>query len=186
MASGSVWYEDTAYRGLLDEDWDLDVVRTVAEELVRQFGNEGAVEWLDNGTEHPHRVALRVHIRVVDALVEEFGQRLLHNGLQVQTICSGAGEWRYVDCVPKNGGKLKALEFVRRLYGIARGRCVAAGDSGNDILMLNGENPAIVVGNAQDGLREWLLHQPQAERVIYTEARLAKGILEGLSRHGLY
>ena len=49
-----------------------------------------------------------------------------------------------------------------------------------------GENPAIIVGNAQEELREWLLNQPQADRVIYTEAPFAKGILEGLSRHGLY
>lgn len=36
-------------------------------------------------------------------------------------------------------GKLEALEYVRTLYGVPRERCVAAGDSGNDILMLEGE-----------------------------------------------
>lgn len=36
------------------------------------------------------------------------------------------------------GGKLQALEYVRSLFGIPRNRCIAAGDSGNDILMLAG------------------------------------------------
>lgn len=36
-----------------------------------------------------------------------------------------------------------------------------AGDSGNDILMLDGQSPAIVVGNAQPELLAWLTKQPQ-------------------------
>ena len=36
------------------------------------------------------------------------------------------------------GGKLEALEYVRTLFSVPRERCVAAGDSGNDILMLEG------------------------------------------------
>jgi len=43
-----------------------------------------------------------------------------------------------VDCVSSRGGKLQALERVRTLFSVPRGRCVAAGDSGNDILMLEG------------------------------------------------
>ena len=51
---------------------------------------------------------------------------------------SGVGSWRYVDCVAIRAGKLQALEYVRTLYGVPLDRCVAAGDSGNDILMLEG------------------------------------------------
>ena len=57
---------------------------------------------------------------------------------QVQVIVSGVGDWRYVDCVSKQGGKLQALEYVRALFNIPRSHCVSAGDSGNDILMLKG------------------------------------------------
>ena len=42
-----------------------------------------------------------------------------------------------ISCSVK-GGKLKALEYVRTLFGIPQERCIAAGDSGNDILMLKG------------------------------------------------
>ena len=62
---------------------------------------------------------------------------LLH--AQVRVIVSGTGDWRYVDCVSSHGGKLQALERVRTLFSVPKERCVAAGDSGNDILMLEGE-----------------------------------------------
>jgi len=104
----------------------------------------------------------------------------------VHLIVSGTGGWRYLDCVPVNGGKLEALEYVRKFFNIPIQRCVAAGDSCNDILMLGGKNPAIVVGNAQEELCQWLLSQPQTDRVVFTDAHQARGIMEGLSRLGLY
>ena len=63
---------------------------------------------------------------------------------------------------------------------------MAAGDSGNDILMLGGANPAIVVGNAQPELVEWFLRQPQSSRLVMSDAPLGRGLLEGLARHGLF
>ena len=49
-----------------------------------------------------------------------------------------------------------------------------------------GANPAIIVGNAQPTLVDWLVKQPQNSRVVLTDAEIARGILEGLARHGLY
>ena len=63
--------------------------------------------------------------------------------VQVQVIVSGTGAWRYVDCVSVHGGKLNALEHVRRLFNVPQSRTVAAGDSGNDILMLAGGHHAL-------------------------------------------
>jgi len=51
---------------------------------------------------------------------------------------------------------------------------------------MTGKNKAIVVGNAQPELVEWLLRQPQNDRIVYTDAHIARGILEGMARHGLY
>ncbi len=83
-------------------------------------------------------------------------------------------------------GKLNALKYVQTLYGVATDRCVAAGDSGNDILMLQGSFPGIVVGNAQPDLLDWVLAQPQGSRLVVTDKSYAWGVLEGLARHGLY
>ena len=52
--------------------------------------------------------------------------------------------------------------------------------------MLDGQNLAIVVGNAQPELLQWLVAQEQNSRIVLTDAQLARGILEGLSRLGLY
>ena len=71
---------------------------------------------------------------------------------QVRIIVSGAGSHRYMDCVPVEAGKEKALQYVRRQYGVPEHLVAAAGDSGNDILMLQGDHPGIVVGNAQPEL----------------------------------
>jgi hypothetical protein len=72
--------------------------------------------------------------------------------VQARIITSGVGDWRYFDCVAFRAGKLEALEYVRTMYNVPHSRCVAAGDSCNDILMLEGRNHAIVVNNAQVGL----------------------------------
>ena len=57
---------------------------------------------------------------------------------QVRIIVSGVGDYRYVDCVAIRAGKQEALEYVRALFNIPLSRCMAAGDSGNDTLMLEG------------------------------------------------
>jgi hydroxymethylpyrimidine pyrophosphatase-like HAD family hydrolase len=106
--------------------------------------------------------------------------------VQVRIIISGAGSHRYVDCVPEAAGKERSLQYVRQQYAIPEHLCVASGDSGNDILMLEGDHPGIVVGNAQPELLHWLVKQPQTGKVVYTDACLADGIMEGLARHGLY
>ena len=74
-------------------------------------------------------------------------RRPVHAGaLQARIIQSGTGDWRYVDCVAARAGKLQALERVRALFGVPRERCAAAGDSGNDILMLEGAQQVFGAG----------------------------------------
>ncbi len=58
--------------------------------------------------------------------------------MQVRIIVSGVGDYRYVDCVAIRAGKQEALEYIRALFNIPLTHCMAAGDSGNDILMLEG------------------------------------------------
>ena len=91
-----------------------------------------------------------------------------------------------MDCVPIAAGKEQALQYVRQQYGISEHLVVAAGDSGNDILMLEGDHPGIVVGNAQPELMSWLIKQPQTGKTLLADSCLADGIVEGMARHGLY
>ena len=89
-------------------------------------------------------------------------------------------------------GKLQALEYVRSRLGFPHNRTVACGDSGNDKDMLGGDNLAIVVGNAQPDLREWLAEVQHksgsngaVHRLLAVEGHMANGILEGLGVFGL-
>ncbi|KAA6421813.1 MAG: hypothetical protein FRX49_08132 [Trebouxia sp. A1-2] len=105
---------------------------------------------------------------------------------QVRIIVSGVGDYRYVDCVAIKAGKQEALEYIRALFNIPLTHCMAAGDSGNDILMLEGQHQAIIVSNAQQELLDWLLQQKQTPRIVCTDAPMADGILEGIARHGMH
>lgn len=97
---------------------------------------------------------------------------------------------RYVDIVPLRAGKLQALEHVRKAHGFSLAATVACGDSGNDILMLSGRNPAVVVGNAQPDLLQWVEQRRQEEagagqRLLVATQHEALGILQCLERLGL-
>lgn len=67
-------------------------------------------------------------------------------------VASIGGEWRYVDCIAKNAGKGRAMVYLASRFGISLEDVVAAGDSGNDLLMLGrlpeGNHPAIVMSNS--------------------------------------
>jgi hydroxymethylpyrimidine pyrophosphatase-like HAD family hydrolase len=62
------------------------------------------------------------------------------------------------------------LQFLRDKYAIPEHYVVAAGDSGNDILMLEGDHPAIVVGNAQ--VRGGALLNPHSTRSTYSRVHI--------------
>jgi hydroxymethylpyrimidine pyrophosphatase-like HAD family hydrolase len=74
-------------------------------------------------------------------------------------VASIGGEWRYVDCISAHAGKGRAMIYVASRYGITTGDVVAAGDSGNDLLMLGpvdgAYHPAIVMSNSHPEVWEW-------------------------------
>jgi sucrose-phosphate synthase len=118
---------------LLDHDWDLNAVHEAGSRCISD-----RCHWLDEGTEHPHRIALSVHNSEVNRVKESIRQDIEGKGLQAQYIVSGMGEYLYVDVLSVQAGKRSAMDYVRRLYGISKERVVTAGDSGNDVLMLEG------------------------------------------------
>mmetsp|Transcript_15183 Transcript_15183/g.44726 ORF Transcript_15183/g.44726 Transcript_15183/m.44726 type:complete len:149 (-) Transcript_15183:186-632(-) len=141
------------------------------------------------------QITCGVKTSVLDAVIGMFNDKLAQQGVKANIIPSGVGDWRYLDVVPIRAGKLQALEYVRQLYGFSVSHTVACGDSGNDILMLEGQNPAIVVGNAQPDLRAWAERKAAEEpppapgappRLLRVSKHEALGILEGLQMLGLH
>ena len=179
-----MWREDMEWSASLDAGWDLKVVQAAAAAVIS--AHDGRVSWLDRGTEHPHRVALSVSVEALDAVRARLEALFATAHCEARIIVSGVGGWRYVDVVAAGAGKLEALEYVRKLYRMPHERTVAAGDSGNDQLMLGGKHYSLLVGNSQPDLLAWHLDQPQTGRCVLTDEHGAAGILEGLARLQLY
>ena len=130
--------EAEGWSALLSQDWDLEIVKTAAARCVSD-----RCHWLDDGTEHPHRIALSVHKDEVARVQREVMEAVTQSGSKAQMIVSGAGDYKYLDILSVHGGKRNAMEYVRSIFGISSERVVAAGDSGNDILMLEGVPPCM-------------------------------------------
>ncbi|KAL6753958.1 sucrose-6F-phosphate phosphohydrolase-domain-containing protein [Haematococcus lacustris] len=184
--NGQNWVEDQEWTRQLDVGWNLAVVRKHGRKLMEQYADSGRLSVLDDGSEHQHRFSLSADISIAEHVMRTLVDNCKREGLEVRVIASGVGSHRYVDCVPMAAGKEKALQFLRAKYDIPEHFVCAAGDSGNDILMLEGDHPAIVVGNAQTELISWMVRQPQTGKVLLAEAFYADGIMEGLARHGLF
>ncbi|MCQ8239745.1 HAD family hydrolase [Rhizosaccharibacter radicis] len=86
-----------------------------------------------------------------------------------------------IDVLPPNGGKARALAFHAARLGLSLRDCVAAGDSGNDLDMLDAAGHAIVVANASREL-DVLRPRPELHRAA---APHAAGVVEGLRALGL-
>lgn len=86
----------------------------------------------------------------------------------------------FLDVLPHRASKGKAVRYLASKWGLPIERIATAGDSGNDLDMLQGKTAGIVVGNHDEELSA--LRQAKAARVYFAEGEYAGGILEGL-RH---
>lgn len=50
------------------------------------------MHWLDNGSEHPHRVAMSVKVHMVDTVKEKAAAAFARAGLAIRIIVSGVGK----------------------------------------------------------------------------------------------
>lgn len=183
------WVEDLQYASRLDHAWKLDTVREATYAALAAAGRE-KMHFRPPEEQNDHKVTCGVHVDVIDQVQQQISESLDADGVEARLILSGKGDWRFLDIVSVNAGKLQALEFVRQKYGFAHNRTIACGDSGNDKDMLSGQNLAIVVGNAQPDLLKWVndtqLSPGSADgRLLITEEHMARGILEGLQTFGL-
>ena len=94
-------------------------------------------------------------------------------GLPCKTIFSHD---KLLDVLPQRAGKADAVRHVARALGIPLGAVIVAGDSGNDLEMLESHKAAIVVANAEPAVLA-LDHKPH---VYVARARYADGVIEGL------
>ncbi len=86
--------------------------------------------------------------------LEEVRQRIRRDGPAARIIFSRDATKRgLLDLLPPRGGKLAAVRALMAETGIPASRTVFAGDSGNDLEVLASDLPAVLVANADDGVR---------------------------------
>ena len=59
----------------------------------------------------------------------------------------------FADMIPENGGKPEGMKQLMNKYGIRREECMAFGDGGNDITMLEYAGIGVAMGNAADHVK---------------------------------
>lgn len=110
--------------------------------------------------------------------LEKVHQILREGHLRARVIYSQS---RYLDFLPVRASKGQAVRYLAYKWGFPMDRCVAAGDSGNDLDMLTGGCLGIVVAN----------HSPELaclrgrENVYFAERPFSGGVAEGLVHFGI-
>ena len=160
------WQEWPTYAALLDEDWDLRAVRRALAPL--GIMPQPAV------TAGPHKLSFFGTAQDAAAI----RAALAAADLSARVVYSHG---RLIDVLAPRGGKAAAVAAYAERIGLTLADCIAAGDSGNDIDMLDACGFAIVVANASDELAG-LVPRPGLHR---TTAPHAAGVMEGLDRLGL-
>lgn len=128
-----------------------------------------------------HACLCRAHIHPVElclgAEVLRYGCALLSDhlprGLSFRSVYAGARLVPHAPPFPPH----QALEYARAALGFDPRHTLAAGDSGNDIDMLEGGHLSVVVGNAQPDLKAWVQQRLSQQQGISGKP----GDLEGAS-----
>lgn len=160
------WSECPLFSARLDQGWDRKAVVAALKPL--------RLRPQPRDTAGPHKLSFfgtaEDAARVRAALAE--------HGIAAKTVFSHG---RLIDVLAPLGGKAAAVAAYARRLNLPLGACIAAGDSGNDVDMLEACGHAIVVGNASDELDGL----PPREGLMRVAAHHAQGVLEGLERLGL-
>jgi HAD superfamily hydrolase (TIGR01484 family) len=184
------WVRWPAWDEAIARDWSGrggDAIRDLLQ------GIEG-LEPQDDSRQGPWKVSWETAPGVdVSPLVAEVRRRLDAAGVRASVIWSvgepvGVG---LVDVLPAAANKERAIAYVMRRLGFGADEVVFAGDSGNDLDVLVGPIPAVLVANASPELRATARREADAAGhgaalhlarggVMGMNGNYAAGILEGV------
>lgn len=154
------WIEDRTWRSLMESGWDSERVKKSASHFPdltpQKLPNDCRVSFtVDRSPE----------------TVRQFEHSLIEQQIAHQFVFSSNQD---VDMLPEGAGKGNALDYVIREFFHPSVHILVAGDSGNDIDMLDREWPSVIVGNAHDELK----NIPDRHNLFRAERDFAGGIHE--------
>ena len=156
-----------------DRDWPGTASRAWPREAIVEA--LAGLDWLPAQGPREQRAHKLAYFLETPALAGSVSAILDRAGIRAEVIASHG---RYLDVLPAEVSKGHAIAHLARGLGIPMSRVHAAGDSGNDLQMLNMVGHPIVVGNCSDDLPALVTH-PGA---YFATAHHAGGVLEGLRR----
>lgn len=188
---GGVWRERDDWQAAIASDWRGKRGQDLAAALAPVGGLRLQEAEKQNTWKLSYYASARTDPRALMAVVHMCLDAL---GVQVNLVWSvdeaaGVG---LLDVLPASASKLHALEFLARALGLSHEDVLFAGDSGNDLEVLAGPVPAVLVANATEDVRKRALELAQAqgygERLYLARGgwaglngNYAAGILEGLA-----
>jgi sucrose-phosphate synthase len=161
--------EDEGWRHAIDRDWDSSGLREV-------LSGVAGLQLQPERDQRAFKLSYFVD-RDVWPGIQAVRKRLKACGLDANLVYSH-GE--FLDVLPKQASKGRAVSFLSARWGFLLEHVLVAGDSGNDTDMLTCGARAVVVGNHSEELRGLA----GREGVVFADAPHARGILEGIERHG--
>lgn len=111
----------------------------------------------ESSKQNTHKLSYYVSLHVnEECLLADLSQRLERYGVQASLIWSidelkGIG---LLDILPQNATKLHAVDFLRRTLQYPLEQVVFAGDSGNDLPVMESAIASVLVANASDAIKQ--------------------------------
>lgn len=187
------WQPLEAWEAEIDRDWNGKSHQDL-KELFRDLSDLHMQEFSKQNT---HKLSYYISPQQkLDKVLQIMQQRLDQEGVQASLVFSidepkGTG---LLDVLPRNATKLHAIDFLRRQLDFELSEVVFAGDSGNDLHVLESEIPSVLVANASDEVRAEALSQAKKfghEDALYlasghnpnNNGNYTAGVLEGVCHY---
>jgi hypothetical protein len=184
------WQPVEAWEQEIDGDW----VGYTHLQLRDLFRDISALQLQETSKQNTHKLSYYVALHVDrNALLQAMQQRLDQHGVNASLVWSvdepkGIG---LLDVLPRNATKLHAIEFLQQQLGFGLDETVFAGDSGNDLPVMESGIPSVLVANAtaevkQEAIQSVTRHGNQhAFYIAYGKhlgmnGNYSAGILEGV------
>jgi len=184
------WHQLQAWNHHLSTRWPQATNRRI-ESLVNQMPGPCLQEEAKQNT---YKVSFYVPLQLdVEQVIEGIDKQLKREGIGANLIWSideqkGVG---LLDILPDCADKRHAIRFLQQQLGFGDGELVFAGDSGNDLQVINSDIPSILVANAAAEIKQsalaWAQQHDQTETLFLAKGGLlamngnySAGILEGV------
>lgn len=182
------WQRWSAWDDHIAPDWGS----TGHAELRRLLGGIGALTLQEPDKQARHKLSFYAPMQTEpQALLAQIEPILRRHGVRANLIWSldEATQQGLLDILPARANKLRAIAFLMAAQGFERDATVFAGDSGNDLEVLQSDLPAVLVANADADIRRRVTAE-SPDRLYLARGdflgmngNYSAGILEGVAHH---